>query len=662
MTNIGKRYIDNPILILVLIIFSIFSGIAIGIEYDTDRTLIPANAEWRYQVKIGALNPNWHGLKFNDSSWKRGKPGFGYGDDDDRTYLKSMRGKFDSVKIRHQFTVYPEEIIPKLYLYIRYDDAFIAYLNGQEVVRSNIKGNSSERTINHHEARKFELFIIDQPDQYLQEGVNILALEGFNNSLNSSDFSLHPILTKKESKNPQLPVSLPREDRLSDLNYLEQRLEDQSSYLLLNKFDYKKSLHELRSKPESNFETFEFARSLQKIIAQIGDSHAKVKISLDSDNDRYLPFIIADSSDGIIAIKKSHSELLSNEHPFIKTIDGKSIDYWLDIASRYIEQGSPQLIRSKSLRLLRSFDHIRTESRVSKTDYITVTLQSLRGKKSIKKKLKTSRIKLRSGKVILEDSRILKGNIGYLRIPSMSSSGVKKIISNMSIFRKTNGLIIDVRSNRGGRYEILRALYGYFLPKNTPPYVTNIAAYRLSSIFKHDHLHYRPTYRMQNNKWSKSERKAIELSIEKFKPEWPLPKDKFSAWHFMILGKSGNPAQYHYNKPVVVLSNAESFSATDGFLSAFSDLPNVTVIGQASAGGSGATQSFILPNSNIQIKLSSMASFRPNGMLFDGNGINVDIPIMPAPEDFLGHSDRVLEKAIDFILQANELVHLKHRH
>lgn len=652
MTNIGKKYIDNPILILILIILSIFSGIAIGIEYDTDRTLIPANAEWRYQAEIAVPNPGWHEPMFNDSSWKKGKAGFGYGDNDDHTYLKSMRGKFDSVKIRHPFTVYPNEIIPKLYLYIRYDDAFIAYLNGQEVARSNIKGNNNKHTISHHEARKFELFIIDQPDKYLQEGVNILALEGFNRSLNSSDFSLHPVLTKKKTKNPQLPRSLSKEDRLSDLNHLEQRLEDQSSYLLFNKFDHKKSFNELRRKPGTRFKTLEFARSLQNVIAQIGDSHAKVKINLNSENDRYLPFIIADSSEGIVAIKKDHSKLLSNEHPFIKTIDGKNIDYWLDIASRYIEQGSPQLIRSKSLRLLRSFDHIRTESGVSKTDSITVTLQSLRGKKSIKKKLKTSKIKLRSGKVILEGSKILKGNIGYLRIPSMDSSGVEKITSNMSTFHKTKGLIIDVRSNRGGSYEILRALYGYFTEKNTPPYVTNIAAYRLSSIFKHDHLHYRPTYRMQNNKWSKSERKAIELSIEEFKPEWPLPKDKFSAWHFMILGKSGNPAQYHYNKPVVVLSNAESFSATDGFLSAFSDLPNIRVIGQASAGGSGASQSFILPNSNIQIKLSSMASFRPNGMLFDGNGINVDIPIMPAPEDFLGRSDRVLEKAIDFILQA----------
>jgi len=76
-----------------------------------------------------------------------------------------------------------------------------------------------------------------------------------------------------------------------------------------------------------------------------------------------------------------------------------------------------------------------------------------------------------------------------------------------------------------------------------------------------------------------------------------------------------------------VLSNAAYFSATDGFLSAFGELPQVALIGQASSGGSGATKRFQLPNSGLEVKLSSMASFRSNGKLFDGNGIAVDIPV-----------------------------------
>jgi hypothetical protein len=44
-----------------------------------------------------------------------------------------------------------------------------------------------------------------------------------------------------------------------------------------------------------------------------------------------------------------------------------------------------------------------------------------------------------------------------------------------------------------------------------------------------------------------------------------------------------------------------------------------------------------------------MAWFRPNGRLYDGNGIEVDIADMPAPTGFLGGSDEVLHQAIGWM-------------
>ena len=382
-------------------------------------------------------------------------------------------------------------------------------------------------------------------------------------------------------------------------------------------------------------------------------------VSMDSMNDRYLPFIIADSAEGFVAIKADREGFLEEDYPVIKSIDGKPIQHWLNIAARYVAQASPQFIRYSSLRELRAIDRVRMEDGDARTPYIDITLQSLDGARLIERRLKTSRKRLSSGKVVLGDSRILKGNIGYLRIPSMNTSNLEKVLSDMSAFRDTVGLIIDVRGKRGGYYEILQALYGYFMADDAPPYVTNIAAYRLSPRFDEDHLHYRSTYRLAHSAWTAAEKKAIENTMAGFRPEWQVPEGKFSAWHFMVLGRSGDARQYHYRKPVAVLSNAASFSATDGFLSAFSDLPVVTIIGQASGGGSGATRYFTLPNSGIKILLSTMVSFRPNGKLFDGNGVEVDIPVSPAPDDFLGHSDAVLDRAIERIRQTRGQTHLK---
>jgi C-terminal processing protease CtpA/Prc len=53
-----------------------------------------------------------------------------------------------------------------------------------------------------------------------------------------------------------------------------------------------------------------------------------------------------------------------------------------------------------------------------------------------------------------------------------------------------------------------------------------------------------------------------------------------------------------------------------------------------------------------------MASFQPNGQLYDGNGIQPDILVEPAPTDFIGQTDTLLETAIRTIGEKNNSLHL----
>lgn len=638
--------------ILVIIVCNIAHNDACAQVNDPGDILIPENAEWRYQAYEGSIRQDWLDTEYNDAKWKTGKAGFGYGDDDDRTRLK--QGSFKSLRIRHSFVVGLPKSIDNLYLYLRYDDAFIAYLNGHEIARSGIVEENGHPVVKEHEAEDYEKFSVENPHKILREGINVLAIEGFNRSITSSDFTLHPVLVTKEVSNPGLPLSITREEMLSDLKYLEKKLEEQSSYLLLNKFDYKKDFAELTNQLDQLTTPLMFARRIEKFIAKIGDGHAEVRLDLDAENDRYLPFVLANTVNGIVAMKPDQGSFLEEDYPVLTNIDGKPIQHWLNVAARFVAKGSPQMVHRESLLELRSIDRIRTEDAASISPYIDINLQSIDGSRQIERRLKTSEQRLSVGKLVLGDSKILDDNIGYLRISSMKKSKVGKVLSEMARLRDTDGLIIDVRGNRGGHYDILRTLYGYFIPENTPPYVSNIAAYRLSKHFEYDHLHYRPTYRLKYAGWTTRERRVIKEAMANFQPEWTPPKHKFSDWHYMVLGRSGDSQQFYYQKPVAVLSNAGSYSATDGFLSAFSDLHGVVIIGQPSSGASGATQHFMLLNSGIEIALSSMVSFRPNGKLFDGNGVEVDIPIEAAPGDFLGLSDVVLDKAIEWIKKTRE--------
>jgi hypothetical protein len=180
--------------------------------------------------------------------------------------------------------------------------------------------------------------------------------------------------------------------------------------------------------------------------------------------------------------------------------------------------------------------------------------------------------------------------------------------------------------------------------------VLNVAAYRLGH--KKDILSERWLYPASWEGWSAEERSAIRQFAEEFCPQWQPPSGQFSEWHYFVVDPLSDPKCYHYCRPVIVLMNADNFSAADIFLCAFKGLPNVTLMGLPSSGGSGRYMKYRLAHSDIGVRLSSMASFQPSGKLYDGNGIQPDVVVEPIPTDFIGRTDSVLDAAVATIKQA----------
>ncbi|MFT5524893.1 MAG: outer membrane protein assembly factor BamB, partial [Pirellulaceae bacterium] len=171
--------------------------------------IIELNSQWQYLAGSDPAS-GWQESREADAGWKTGVAGFGYGDEDDKTQL-AMKGKYQRVYVRHAFDIADTKSIDKLILRLKYDDAFIAYLNGVEVVRMGIAKGSGKNAsgIKSHDAKKLESFTIDKSK--LRSGVNYLAIEGHNHALNSSDFSLDPYLvatatTKKPGSDAAAPA------------------------------------------------------------------------------------------------------------------------------------------------------------------------------------------------------------------------------------------------------------------------------------------------------------------------------------------------------------------------------------------------------------------------------------------------------------------------
>jgi hypothetical protein len=158
----------------------------------------------------------------HEGSWATGTGGFGYDDGDDRTTFE-MSGRFARVYIRTGFAVpsgVPDDA--ELVLRVLYDDGFVAYLNGREVARSQVGSGSGAgaRETGDHEAGNFEAFSLGKAGDHLASATNILAVEGHNHSIDSSDFSLHPVLAARTKADSPDGPGKPLVDNLARWEYL----------------------------------------------------------------------------------------------------------------------------------------------------------------------------------------------------------------------------------------------------------------------------------------------------------------------------------------------------------------------------------------------------------------------------------------------------------
>ena len=78
-------------------------------------------------------------------------------------------------------------------------------------------------------------------------------------------------------------------DYLVDIDELEHRLLDQSSYLTRLGFDYQRALKDLRRSVNAETQLARFFSDVQKLVMQIGDCHASVQSGVELPTSGFLP-------------------------------------------------------------------------------------------------------------------------------------------------------------------------------------------------------------------------------------------------------------------------------------------------------------------------------------------------------------------------------------
>ncbi|MEX5236780.1 fibrinogen-like YCDxxxxGGGW domain-containing protein [Kocuria arenosa] len=182
-------------------------------------TLIADGATWKYHHQDVAPGADWAGTAFDDTAWKQGSAVLGWGDASVRTTLVADGTRPLTTYYRRTVDVADASKVAKLTLTTRADDAVAVYVNGKEVVRSNLpEGELNAGTYalapRRTAAAVAEPVVVEVPGSALKTGKNVISAEVHSNWRSTTDatFDLSAVVTAGTQPAPPAAEEPPAEE------------------------------------------------------------------------------------------------------------------------------------------------------------------------------------------------------------------------------------------------------------------------------------------------------------------------------------------------------------------------------------------------------------------------------------------------------------------
>lgn len=163
----------------------------VGSQQATNQVIFDVKTAWKYFDKGQVPSSDWTSTAYNDSTWASGEAILGYGNGNERTKVSfgpSSSKKYITTYFRKAFTIENASAITALNLKLDQDDGAVVYLNGREVLRTNMPaGTVGNTTLASSCTSKPETKPIDP--RLLINGNNVLAVEVHQCDPSSSDLT-----------------------------------------------------------------------------------------------------------------------------------------------------------------------------------------------------------------------------------------------------------------------------------------------------------------------------------------------------------------------------------------------------------------------------------------------------------------------------------------
>jgi Calcineurin-like phosphoesterase len=159
------------------------------------QPIIPFSGSWRY-LDNDSRPAGWETVGFNDASWALGNAELGYGDGDEATVVSfgpDSETKYITTYFRKTVNIPNPNSFGSFIINMIRDDGAIVYVNGIEVVRSNMPAtailHSTLASSNIGGAEETEIQTYAIPTSYFVSGNNVIAVEMHQDLVTSTDLS-----------------------------------------------------------------------------------------------------------------------------------------------------------------------------------------------------------------------------------------------------------------------------------------------------------------------------------------------------------------------------------------------------------------------------------------------------------------------------------------
>lgn len=198
---------------------------------------------------------------------------------------------------------------------------------------------------------------------------------------------------------------------------------------------------------------------------------------------------------------------------------------------------------------------------------------------------------------------MLPDSTGYMRYPSFSYGMSDGTLDwALAMLHQCHGLIIDIRDNGGGDTSTVETFVARFINERIlAGYISHKSGPGHNDFSKPYPFYYEPA---------------------------PAPR-------------------IHWDKPVVVLTNRSTFSAANNFVSIMQYLPNVTIVGDNTGGGSGMPFSSEIP-CGWSVRFSGSPVYDAH-MQVTENGVAPDIHVDLNPDSAMVGIDTMLNTALSVL-------------